>query len=109
MSHLNRNKNNPLRCEVTEDGELSIKIGMDIVKFALKHHEWNNPYDEPSGLFKRAFKVTDARVFCKEVIRAMNDEGEDGSTPLTRFLDAMMEAAIDDGCEGIEEDGTLHG
>jgi hypothetical protein len=33
----------------------------------------------------------------------MEDEAEDGSSPLTRFLDKVMLAAIDAGSAGVEE------
>lgn len=50
------------------------------------------------------WKVTNARAFAKEVVHALNDEDEDGTTPIHRLFDAAFEEAIEQGAEGVEED-----
>jgi hypothetical protein len=46
--------------------------------------------------------VTDPVVFVHEIVRAINEEEEDGSTLLTRMLDAAILRAVEDGCEGVD-------
>jgi len=38
------------------------------------------------------------------VARAINAEGEDGSTLLTRMLDAAILKAVESGCEGVDHE-----
>ena len=51
----------------------------------------------------RNFAIVDARQFAADVMHAMLSEKEDGSTPLSDFIDLMSEAAIDDGSIGLDE------
>lgn len=90
----------PLRA-VVESDHLVIRISIPTLAVAFEHGESNNPYDESSGEFKRQFQIADQIQFAKDVCRELNREGEDGSTPLTRFLDSMMGKAIDNGSLGI--------
>jgi hypothetical protein len=92
----------PLRAEV-EDGRLVISIGVETLAFAFEHGEGNNPFDEAANDFKREATIADPLEFAKDVCRAMNDEGEDGSTPLTRFLDSMMNEAVEQGSLGVAD------
>ena len=39
-------------------------------------------------------------TFSKDVMYELQEEGEDGSTPLTRLLDKMCFAALEHGSEG---------
>lgn len=50
------------------------------------------------------YKVTDAAVFAKEMVREMNREDEEGTTAIHRMLDDAMSEAIEQGAEGVEED-----
>lgn len=97
-------KDQPLRCSVEGD-ELVIRIGIDVLAFAFEEAEENNPFDyeSKSGDFHRKYGVIDKGEFANDVARAMNDEAENGDTPLNLFLDRMMQAAVDDGSLGIEE------
>ncbi len=49
------------------------------------------------------FKVTDSKEFAKEVVRALNDEEEDGTTILHRVLDDATLTAFENGAEGCKE------
>ena len=91
------NSDLPLTCGVVEDG-IDAGVGFDILRFAAENHPdlWNGATDT------FLVKVTDPVVFAKEVLRQINREEEDGSTPLSRMLDAAILAAVDDGCEGID-------
>jgi hypothetical protein len=99
----------PLRA-VVQDGNLVISIGIRTIAFAFENGEGNNPYDEASGEFKREFQIADPLQFAEDICHEINDEGEDGSTPLTRFLDSMMDKAVENGGLGIldPEDDEPH-
>jgi hypothetical protein len=53
------------------------------------------------------YRVTDAATFAKGVARHLNDEEEDGTTPIHRILDDAMLEALEQGEEGIEEIAAL--
>ena len=50
------------------------------------------------------WRVTDAGAFAPEVVRALEDEAEDGSTPVHLLFDAAFERAIESGAEGVVEE-----
>lgn len=88
----------PLECKA-QDGEIVIRIGEQVLAFATEQNPelWNVEKDKPK------FKITDAKIFSRAVMSAMNQEDEDGSTLLTRMLDQAVLEAIEYGCEGVEE------
>jgi hypothetical protein len=88
----------PLECKY-RNGALTIRIGEKVLAFATEQNPdlWDGEMDKPR------FKVTDAKAFSREVMRAMNKEEEDGSTLLSRMIDQATLNAIDYGCEGVEE------
>jgi hypothetical protein len=55
------------------------------------------------GVHEPGFKVTNARLFAHDVARALNDEDEEGTTPIHHLFDAAFAEAIEQGAEGIEE------
>ena len=87
----------PLVVEIADD-MLVIKLGIETLRMCCDH----NPafYDGESG--RQMYTVTDPKAFASEVCRMLESEEEDGSTLVTKMLDAAMEDAIDDGCEGVE-------
>jgi hypothetical protein len=87
-----------------EDGRLVIAIGVQTLAHATAFSEWANPFDEAADDYIRTFAIEDAPQFAKDVVSAILDEREDGSTPLSDFLDKMAEAAIEDGSLGLHED-----
>lgn len=87
-----------------ERGALVIHIGIQRLAHAVTYSDWANPYDESTGDYIRTFAITDALQFAKDVASAMQDEREDGSSPLTDFLDKMSEEAINQGSLGLHED-----
>ena len=90
----------PLRSYV-EDGVLRIETGLSTLKWAFENGENNNVYVDDVRDWVRQAEVSDMTEFAKDVDIAMHDEGEDGSTPLSRFLDQMMENAVEHGCVGL--------
>lgn len=89
-----------------EGDELVIRIGVDTLVFCFETGEENQPYDEKSEDFRRAFKVVDKHKFAKGVGIALCNEDEDGSTPLTKVLDEAFIHAVEND-EGVDEDGRL--
>lgn len=85
-----------------KDEELVVRIGIETLAFAANESDTFKPYDEKAGDWVQKFKVVDPLAYAGDVKRAMLDEGEDGSNPLSRFLDKMDELALDDGADGIE-------
>lgn len=49
------------------------------------------------------YKLTDVDAFAKELVSALNDEDEEGSTAIHKMFDAAIEEAINQGAQGIEE------
>lgn len=56
-----------------------------------------------SGFIEPRYRITNAKAFAKDVVRALNDEEEDGTTPIHRLMDKACEEAIEQGAEGVEE------
>ncbi len=54
----------------------------------------------PSGDF---MKVTNTKKFAKELVNAINEEEEDGTTAFHRVIDDASEAAFENGAEGVKE------
>lgn len=86
-----------------EDGQLVIRIGVGTLAFRWENCEENNPFIHSRNDFKRLWKVTKPEVFARDVRIALCAEGEDGSTPVTKLLDAACLAAIEDGSDGVRE------
>jgi hypothetical protein len=92
-----------------KNGELRISIGIHVLAHAVSYSEWANPFNEAADDYIREFAISDAQEFAKDVALAMQAEREDGSTPLSDFIDKMSEAAVNDGSLGTEEARIKHG
>lgn len=90
-----------------KNGVLRIEIGVDTLAHAVRHSDWSHRFDESRQEYVRSFAITDPTQFAGDVVHALLDEREDGSTPLSDFLDKMTEAAVDDGSEGCEYDQRI--
>lgn len=86
--------NQPLEVRV-ENNRLEISIGIDTLAFAAEDndswHEWDGKQFVP------IWKVVDNKGWAKDVAHEMQKDQEDGSSPLTNFLDKMFEKTIDQG------------
>lgn len=97
----------PLTVKVS-GGKLVIEIGTHVLAYAVACADWANSHDGEDYI--RTFAITDPTQFAADVKHAMLDEREDGSTPLSDFLDKMAEAALDDGSMAVEYDQCIkHG
>lgn len=57
------------------------------------------------GYIEPGWKVTDPAAFAREVVHELNRENPDnGTTPIHRLFDAVMQEAIEQGADGVEED-----
>lgn len=98
----------PLNVSV-RNGRLLIEIGVDVLAHAVSYSDWANPFDEKANDYIRDFAIIDAEEFARDVANAMNDEREDGSTPLSDFIDSASKAAVDDGSLATIEAKIKHG
>jgi len=48
------------------------------------------------------FKITDKKLFLKELVNTLLIEEEDGTTSIHKMLDEAISITIDNGAEGIE-------
>ncbi len=55
------------------------------------------------GIFDVRKRVTNVAVFAKELVRALNDEDERGTTRVHRCFDDAINFAIEQGYEGLED------
>ena len=85
------------------DSEIQITVKLHVLEFATNH----NPEFWDPELNKQSITVVDVEKFAQEVIDRLNDGcTEDGSTLITRMLDAAILSAIENGCEGTQESPT---
>lgn len=95
-----------------EHGALVVRIGINTLAYAVTYSDWANPYDTATGDYIRTFVIVDQERFAKDVLHEMLREREDGSTPLSDFLDKMSEEAVNQGSIGLDGDfdhRILHG
>jgi hypothetical protein len=92
-------KNSVLEVAV-RDGMLVISIGVDVLAFSFSHH--SDSYDDEGEHRADWPKVIDAEQFARDVKMALDDEEEDGTTPVHRLLDAAMLEACEQGSLGVE-------
>lgn len=81
---------------VIEDGNIVIRVPIDALQTVIDGATALN------GLYER-WLITDKDVFAAEVVRSINDEDEQGTTPFHKMFDRAMSHAIDQGAQGIEE------
>jgi hypothetical protein len=93
----------PLEVRIEKDA-LVVRIGVQTLAYAATFSDWANPYDDATGDYVRSFAIIDATQFASDVAREMLREREDGSSPLSDFLDQMSKNAVDDGSLGLHED-----
>ncbi len=55
------------------------------------------------GYMSTRYDVTEPSIFAKALVHELNYEDEQGTTPVHKLFDSMIEEAINQGAEGIEE------
>ena len=84
-----------LQC-VVEGDRLVISIGVNLTAFAIQlaEHSWDPTWE-----------ITDIEGFVGDMADCLLYEGEDGTTPIHRMLEAAAIAAVEWGSENMREDG----
>lgn len=84
----------PIKSEII-DNIITIKIYPNHIKFLTENLDvWFE--DEQ-------IKITNIDAFIEEINEQLNEEDEDGSTYISRLLEDIINEAIENGCEGINE------
>lgn len=97
-----KSPNLPLRAKL-EGRQLVIRVGVETLAWAFEHAPENNPWDEATDRYVQSLRVIDPVIFAKDVCFSINREEEDGSSPLTEFLDKSCREAVDNGSIGVCE------
>lgn len=85
-----------------KNNKLVISLGIDCLADGFERCPDNEEYNNETGEYEKSVKITDKLQFAKDVVLAMENEREDGSNPLTDFLDKMCQAAVDDGSIAVK-------
>lgn len=95
-------RDRPLQVRI-EEAELVIRIGIGTLIYAAERCPRLYDYDrhKDNDIGDRYIEVEDENEFVKDTIHAMQAEEEDGSTPLSDFLDQMVVDVYEDGSAGI--------
>ncbi|HVJ31628.1 MAG TPA: hypothetical protein VND94_00815 [Terriglobia bacterium] len=81
---------------VIEDGAVIIRVSLAALP-AVVEGAW------AIRALETRFKVTATDIFAKELVRALNDEDEQGTTMIHKMFDAAINEAIEQGAEGVEK------
>lgn len=96
-------KDRPLRVSVSR-GVLTIEIGVDTLASAYlrSDHAWScaNPKSTDGWKPEDVFRIK-ATAFARDVKHELLDEAEDGSSPLTRAIDAACAEAVEQGSDAF--------
>jgi len=97
-------KDTPLKVEIVDD-EIVIRVGVSILKWAVEHplDDRLTVHNDETGKFM-CFDITDEEEFARDVLRALNDEDEQGTTMVHRLLDNAFVEAVDNGSIGVAEE-----
>ena len=101
-SEPRKKEETPLRVKI-ERGCITIKIGIETLAWAANHLDDWNPWDDKKNDYVQKWVVIDHAEFAKDVVHEMLNEREDGSHPLSDFLDKMINEAADQGSIGVDE------
>jgi hypothetical protein len=87
-----------------EGGEIVIRLTADANAFAWQTGMWADgrsgyPQETPPT-------VTDKAAFLRAVYAELTKEEENGDTPVHRMLDQALRDVFEQGCEGVDWDGT---
>lgn len=94
----------PLKVSI-EDDQLVIRIGIDTLAFAAEHCPRFYDYEKDQVRLGPPYaKVVDKPELAHDIIQAMTREEEDGSSPLSHFLDNVIVDAYEDGSLGFDDE-----
>ena len=101
----------PLEVKIERDA-LVIRVGVQTLAHAATYADWAYECEEGElhNEYIRRFAIANPWEFARDVMHAMLREAEDGSSPLSDFIDEASKAAVDDGSLGCEYDQRIeHG
>lgn len=92
--------NRPLTIQIEED-ELVIRVGVDTLALAASHSPYFFNPDEP--YLEEYMGIDNPYILMEDVIRELNKEKEDGTTPVHLLLDDAIYSAYEDGSLAFKE------
>jgi hypothetical protein len=95
-------KTTPLRIAVEGD-ELVIRIGVDTLKTAAEGSEHFDYYSVHDNRYGLRWRVNDSDLWARDVAREIVDEGENGSTLVTRMLDTAFQWTLENGSDAVDD------
>jgi hypothetical protein len=81
---------------IIEDGSIVIRLPIANLQMVMDGGFACNAYD-------KRYRVTDPEGFAKEIASELNDEDEEGSTPIHKLLDAAINEALNQGAQHADE------
>lgn len=89
----------PMRC-AREGDELVVRLHKDTLAFAAANHPefWDGQSDADTP----NIRVTNKDKFLAAIVHQLNEEGEDGSTIITRAIDKAITLAVESGCDDAQ-------
>lgn len=81
---------------IIEDGAIVIRVQISALQMIMDGGFACNAYD-------KRYRVTDPEGFAKEIAGALNDEDEEGSTPVHKLFDAAINEALNQGAQHADE------
>jgi len=85
-----------------KDAEATIEDDVIVIRLTVRHI-LSAMAQHPDDMF-RGVTVSDVRGFAKDVVRAINEEDERGTSMLHHMFDDAIDAAIEDGSMHVEID-----
>lgn len=80
---------------IIEYGSIVIRVDIATIQTVMDGGYSCNAYPE-------RYKVTDTAAFAKEIVRELNSEDEEGTTPIHKLFDAAINEAINQGAQHVE-------
>lgn len=80
---------------IIEGGEIVIRVPIANLQTIMDGGYACNAYSE-------RYKVTDPEGFAKEIVRELNNEDEEGTTPIHKLFDAAINEALNQGAQHAE-------
>lgn len=107
IAKIGRGKEQWLKTEV-KDGRLVISVGVDVLAFAAQQFYDEEAFHASEGQEDESdFRIVAPADFAKSVVRALDREAEDGTTPVHLMFDEAFKWLTDfsapDGVEDASE------
>lgn len=89
-----------LKVSMDKTGAIVIRVPASTLKRVAQYLPAFERHDEETG-DTLVPKITDPKVFAKEVLHTLRREEEDGTTLVHEMFDKAIEEAVEQGAEGI--------